>query len=58
MKSQMYRGVHERGLRSDTLNVPAIVGFGKAVEIGLKEMDEENERFETWTDRMFDHLED
>ncbi|MEF8795163.1 MAG: cysteine desulfurase family protein [Salinivenus sp.] len=55
---QMYGGGHERGLRSGTLNVPAIVGFGKAVEIGLKEMEEENERFEAWTDRMFDRLQD
>jgi cysteine desulfurase len=56
VKPQMYGGGHERGLRSGTLNVPAIVGFGKAVEIGLKEMYEENERFEAWTDQIFDHL--
>ena len=58
VKPQMYGGGHERGLRSGTLNVPAIVGFGKAVEIGLKEVDEENDCFEAWTDRMFDHLQD
>ena len=58
VKPQMYGGGHERGLRSGTLNVPAIVGFGTAVEIGLKEMDEENDCFEAWTDRMFDHLQD
>ena len=58
VKPQMYGGGHERGLRSGTLNVPAIVGFGTAVGIGLKEMDEEKERFEAWTDRMFDHLQD
>jgi cysteine desulfurase len=58
VKPQMYGGGHERGLRSGTLNVPAIVGFGKAVEIGLKEMSEENERFKAWTDRMFDYFQD
>ncbi|WP_263819337.1 cysteine desulfurase family protein [Salinibacter sp.] len=56
VKPQMYGGGHERGLRSGTLNVPAIVGFGKAVEIGLKEMEEENERYRKWTDHMFGYL--
>ncbi|WP_263809151.1 cysteine desulfurase family protein [Salinibacter sp.] len=56
VKPQMYGGGHERGLRSGTLNVPAIVGFGKAVEIGLQEMEEENERYRKWTDHMFAYL--
>ncbi len=37
-------GGHERGMRSGTLNVPAIVGFGRAIEIALDEMESENAR--------------
>lgn len=37
-------GGHERGMRSGTLNVPAIVGFGKACEISMEEMEEEGKR--------------
>jgi cysteine desulfurase len=37
-------GGHERGMRSGTLNVPGIVGLGKACEIGGKEMAAESER--------------
>jgi cysteine desulfurase len=38
---QMHGGGHEHGLRSGTLNVPAIVGFGAACEIAEREMPEE-----------------
>src|SRR5579875_3458809 len=37
-------GGHERGLRSGTLNVPGIVGFGAACEIAGQEMAEEMQR--------------
>src|SRR6187397_1290188 len=37
-------GGHERGMRSGTLNVPGIVGFGKAAQIAQEEMAVEGER--------------
>ena len=42
--AQMDGGGHERGMRSGTLNVPGIVGFGKACEILRLEGQEENAR--------------
>ena len=50
----IFGGGHERGLRSGTLNVPGIVGFGKALEIAEKEMKGENERFREWATKMLD----
>jgi cysteine desulfurase len=49
---QMDGGGHERGLRSGTANVPAIVGFGKAAEIAGKEMADDTERTRTLRDRL------
>jgi len=52
-----YGGGQERNIRSGTLNVPGIVGFGKAMEISQKEMDAENKRFSEWSGLMFDEFE-
>ena len=45
-------GGHERGMRSGTLNVPGIVGLGRACEICLQEMPEESERLRRLRDRL------
>ena len=50
--SQMDGGGHERGMRSGTLNVPGIVGFGKACEIAQNEMSEEAVRLSAMRDRL------
>ena len=44
----LYGGGQERKMRSGTLNVPGIVGFGRAMDIAVKEMDSENSRFAKW----------
>jgi len=49
---QMDGGGHERGMRSGTLNVPGIVGFGKAVEISMRVMSEESIRLREYRDTM------
>ena len=49
-------GGHERGMRSGTLNVPGIVGFGKAAEICRLEMPAESARVAALRDRLNDHL--
>jgi cysteine desulfurase len=52
LEAQMDGGGHERGLRSGTLNVPGIVGFGKACEIAKHEMVEESARIARMRDRL------
>jgi cysteine desulfurase len=50
--AQMDGGGHERGMRSGTLPVPLIVGFGKAVELCEQEMPRESQRLSAMRDRL------
>jgi cysteine desulfurase len=50
--AQMDGGGHERGMRSGTLNVPGIVGFGKACELCMNEMESEAARLSVMRDRL------
>ncbi len=50
--AQMDGGGHERGMRSGTLNVPGIVGFGKAAELCENEMDQEAKRLSHLRDKL------
>lgn len=52
LAEQINGGGHERGMRSGTLNVPGIVGLGKAAEICRTEMATETERLRTMRDRL------
>ena len=50
--AQIHGGGHEKGMRSGTLNVPGIVGFGKAAELRLSEMLSEAKRLEVLRNRL------
>jgi len=49
-------GGHERGMRSGTLNVPGIVGFGKSAELCRLEMAADTVRLQALRDRLNDRL--
>ena len=59
---QIDGGGHERGMRSGTLNVPGIVGLGKACELAKKEISTEGERLTALRERLktgiFEQLDD
>ena len=50
--AQMDGGGHERGMRSGTINVPGIVGFGKAAELARLEMDQDAARVSVLRDKL------
>jgi cysteine desulfurase len=52
----IYGGGHELGLRSGTLNVPGIVGMGKAFEIAKSQMKTDAEKYGAWAKMIFDRL--
>jgi cysteine desulfurase len=52
LAAQIDGGGHERGLRSGTLNVPGVVGLGKACEICEQEMPQEAARLGELRDRL------
>ncbi len=54
LSAQIDGGGHERGMRSGTLNVPGIVGFGKAAELCQNEMADESRRLSGLRDRLKD----
>ena len=54
---QINGGGHERGMRSGTLNVPGIVGLGKACEIAMNEMEAEGKRQAELRDYLRNKLE-
>jgi len=52
----IHGGGHERGLRSGSLNVPGIVGIGKASEIAYKEMESDTGRIRAFRNNMENEL--
>jgi cysteine desulfurase len=52
LSAQLHGGGHERDLRSGTLNVPGIVGLGKACEIATKETGKDAERLSRLRDKL------
>jgi cysteine desulfurase len=56
IEAQMSGGGHERGMRSGTLNVPGIVGFGEAARIAMESIDGDQERLRSLSSRLVAEL--
>ncbi|MCB0727361.1 MAG: IscS subfamily cysteine desulfurase [Ignavibacteriae bacterium] len=56
ISKQMHGGSQEKGMRSGTLNVPGIVGFGKACEISSRVIEEEMKKHTVYRDRIINAL--
>ena len=56
LASQIHGGGHERGMRSGTLCTPQIVGFGKAVEVALAEMESETKQLTNLRQKLWEKL--
>ena len=53
---QLHGGGQERELRAGTLNLPAIVGFAKAIELATAQMEAERQRLQQLRDRLWEIL--
>lgn len=56
LTAQQHGGGHERGLRSGTLDVPAVVGLGAALDLARQELAEEAARVRRLRDRLWTGL--
>ena len=56
IRPQVTGGIHEKGLRAGTENVPGMVGFGAACLLADKEMPEESKRLQMLRDRLIDGI--
>jgi cysteine desulfurase len=56
LAAMVHGGGHERGMRSGTLNVPGIVGFGKAIEVAGRVMSDESSRIKRLRDLLWDRI--
>ncbi len=56
LKPMIHGGGHEKGLRSGTLNVPCVVGFGKACEISENEMESDAVRINSMQKKLIDNI--
>lgn len=56
LAAQMDGGGHEKGMRSGTLNVPGIVGFGKACEVCMNEMMNDAKKMSVLRNKLEDAL--